>query len=109
VTYDYYFSCSILKKKRFSDFISLTIDIVRDEVIHVHDEVYNLNVGEEQGISSWVAVNYALGNLGREPQETTGIVELGGASLQVFSFTIYDNFVHIQINPYASKVNSFVC
>ncbi|RZB42545.1 putative apyrase 6 [Glycine soja] len=44
-----------------------------------------LLLGEEQGISSWVAVNYALGNLGREPQETTGIVELGGASLQVTS------------------------
>lgn len=54
----------------------------------MNDEVYNLIIGDEQGISSWVAVNYALGNLGREPQETTGIVELGGASLQVFSFTI---------------------
>ena len=48
----------------FTDFIFFTIDFVRDEVIHVNDEVYNLNIGEEQGISSWVAVNYALGNLG---------------------------------------------
>ena len=37
-------------------------------------------------------LKHGLGNLGREPQETTGIVELGGASLQVFSFTIYENF-----------------
>ena len=93
----------------FTDFIFFTIDFVRDEVIHLNDEVYNLNIGEEQGISSWVAVNYALGNLGREAQETTGIVELGGASLQVFSFTmmtisftLYGNFIHIQINTYAS-------
>ncbi|KAG4917987.1 hypothetical protein AAZX31_20G049900 [Glycine max] len=49
------------------------------------DEWARVISGEEQGISSWVAVNYALGNLGREPQETTGIVELGGASLQVTS------------------------
>ncbi|CAJ1964894.1 unnamed protein product [Sphenostylis stenocarpa] len=49
------------------------------------DEWARVVSGEEQGISSWVAVNYALGKLGREPQETTGIVELGGASLQVTS------------------------
>ncbi|KAF7831555.1 putative apyrase 6 [Senna tora] len=49
------------------------------------DEWARVIQGEEQGISSWVAVNYALGNLGREPQETTGIVELGGDSLQVTS------------------------
>ncbi|XP_047177927.1 probable apyrase 6 isoform X1 [Vigna umbellata] len=59
------------------------------------DEWARVVSGEEQGISSWVAVNYALGNLGREPHETTGIVELGGGSLQVFSFTIYDHFVRI--------------
>lgn len=58
------------------------------ESLHVNDKVNNHNTGEEQGISSWVAVNFALGNLGREPQGTIGIVELGGDSLQVFSFTI---------------------
>lgn len=44
---------------------------------------YDLNAGQEEGVYSWVAVNYALGSLGSEPQETTGIVELGGASMQV--------------------------
>ncbi|KAK4607152.1 hypothetical protein RGQ29_001108 [Quercus rubra] len=39
--------------------------------------------GEEEGFYAWVAANYALGALGSEPQETTGIVEFGGASLQV--------------------------
>ncbi|XP_028758020.1 probable apyrase 6 [Neltuma alba] len=47
------------------------------------DEWARVIQGEEQGISSWVAANYALGNLGREPQETAGIVQLGGDSLQV--------------------------
>ncbi|KAM7497024.1 hypothetical protein LguiA_021438 [Lonicera macranthoides] len=39
---------------------------------------------------AWVAANYALGTLGKEPQETTGIVELGGASLQV-AFALDDS------------------
>ena len=51
-----------------NDFISVTIDFIRGEVIHVNNEVYNLNIGEEKDISSWVVVNYALGNLGREAQ-----------------------------------------
>ncbi|KAL7202914.1 hypothetical protein ACSBR1_034383 [Camellia fascicularis] len=39
--------------------------------------------GREEALYAWVAANYALGSLGGEPQDTTGIVELGGASLQV--------------------------
>lgn len=39
--------------------------------------------GIDEGIYAWVAANYALGTLGGDPQETTGIVELGGASAQV--------------------------
>ncbi|XP_027344744.1 probable apyrase 6 [Abrus precatorius] len=59
--------------------------VLRESGFLFKDEWARVVSGEEQGISSWVAVNYALGNLGREPQETTGIVELGGASLQVTS------------------------
>ncbi|XP_031248275.1 probable apyrase 6 [Pistacia vera] len=39
--------------------------------------------GQEKGMYAWIATNYALGTLGGEPQETIGIVELGGTSLQV--------------------------
>lgn len=43
--------------------------------------------GTDEGIYAWVAANYALGTLGGDPQKTTGIFELGGASAQVlFSF-----------------------
>lgn len=45
----------------------------------------SLIADQEEGVYAWVAANYALGTLGKEPQETTGIVELGGASLQVLS------------------------
>ncbi|CAL5012668.1 unnamed protein product [Urochloa decumbens] len=37
----------------------------------------------EEGIYAWVAANYALGTLGGDPHDTTGIIELGGASVQV--------------------------
>ncbi|CAN8305251.1 unnamed protein product [Cochlearia groenlandica] len=39
--------------------------------------------GSDEGIYAWVVANHALGSLGGEPLQTTGIVELGGASAQV--------------------------
>jgi hypothetical protein len=39
--------------------------------------------GTFEGVYAWVAANYALGNLGTRAAETTGVVELGGASAQV--------------------------
>ncbi|MCL7049606.1 hypothetical protein MKW94_011999 [Papaver nudicaule] len=39
--------------------------------------------GSDEGMYAWVAANYALGTLGGDPQHTTGIIELGGASAQV--------------------------
>ncbi|KAG9151382.1 hypothetical protein Leryth_023820, partial [Lithospermum erythrorhizon] len=35
------------------------------------------------GVYAWVVANYALGTLGGDPQQTTGIIELGGASMQL--------------------------
>eukprot|EP00257_Ricinus_communis_P018158 XP_015576788.1 probable apyrase 6 [Ricinus communis] len=39
--------------------------------------------GSDEGVYAWIAANYALGSLGGDPSETTGIIELGGASAQV--------------------------
>lgn len=39
--------------------------------------------GSDEGIYAWVVANYALGTLGGDPLQTTGIFELGGASAQV--------------------------
>ncbi|KAG5378613.1 hypothetical protein IGI04_026455 [Brassica rapa subsp. trilocularis] len=39
--------------------------------------------GSDEGIYAWVIANYALDSLGGDPLQTTGIVELGGASAQV--------------------------
>lgn len=43
--------------------------------------------GSDEGVYAWVVANYALGTLGGDPQETTGIIELGGASAQVTFFS----------------------
>lgn len=39
--------------------------------------------GSDEGVYAWVVANYALGTLGGDPEETTGVIELGGASAQV--------------------------
>jgi len=39
--------------------------------------------GSDEGLYAWVVANYALGTLGGDPAQTTGIIELGGASAQV--------------------------
>lgn len=47
------------------------------------DDWASVITGIDEGIYAWVVANYALGTLGGDPQETTGIIELGGASAQV--------------------------
>ncbi|MBA0621131.1 hypothetical protein Godav_006780, partial [Gossypium davidsonii] len=41
----------------------------------------------DEGVYAWVVANYALGTLGGNPLDTTGIIELGGASAQVTFFS----------------------
>ncbi|CAH9096718.1 unnamed protein product [Cuscuta epithymum] len=47
------------------------------------DEWASVISGSDEGVYAWVIANYALGTLGGDPQQTTGIIELGGASAQV--------------------------
>ncbi|XP_020694998.1 probable apyrase 6 isoform X2 [Dendrobium catenatum] len=54
--------------------------------------------GSDEGVFAWVAANYALDMLGRDLQETTGIIELGGASTQITFATkesLPSEFAHI--------------
>ena len=39
--------------------------------------------GEREGLYAWVAANYAAGTLGAAPANTVGVLELGGASMQI--------------------------
>lgn len=54
-------------------------------IYDIHSDPLNLDVsaGIWEGIYAWVAANYATGQLGQNPKNTTGILELGGASTQV--------------------------
>ena len=47
-------------------------------------------LGREEGLFSWVSVNFLLGNLqATGPKTVAAIVEMGGASLQVLVSRIY--------------------
>ncbi|KAL6859371.1 hypothetical protein ACP4OV_017630 [Aristida adscensionis] len=58
-------------------------DVLRESGFRFQDEWATVISGAEEGIYAWVAANYALGTLGGDPSDTTGIIELGGASAQV--------------------------
>jgi apyrase len=58
-------------------------DVLRQSGFQFKDEWATVISGAEEGIYAWVAANYAQGTLGGDSRETTGIIELGGASVQV--------------------------
>ncbi|KAF8779060.1 hypothetical protein HU200_003025 [Digitaria exilis] len=58
-------------------------DVLRQSGFLFQDQWATVISGAEEGIYAWVAANYALGTLGGDPHGTTGIIELGGASVQV--------------------------
>ncbi|KAH7423816.1 hypothetical protein KP509_12G075400 [Ceratopteris richardii] len=47
------------------------------------DEWASIITGTDEGVFAWIAANYALGTLGKDMEDTVGIIELGGASAQV--------------------------
>lgn len=60
-------------------------------MIRIRKQFNAIYVGSDEGVHAWVVANYALGTLGGDPHETTGIIELGGASAQV----LYSSFFAI--------------
>ncbi|KAI3944290.1 hypothetical protein MKW92_015977 [Papaver armeniacum] len=57
--------------------------VLRFSGFKFQDDWASVITGSDEGMYAWVAANYALGTLGGDPQHTTGIIELGGASAQV--------------------------
>ncbi|CAK7326086.1 unnamed protein product [Dovyalis caffra] len=57
--------------------------VLRKSGFKFQDSWASVITGSDEGLYAWVIANYALGALGGDPLETTGIIELGGASAQV--------------------------
>ncbi|XP_059655847.1 probable apyrase 6 [Cornus florida] len=57
--------------------------VLRSSGFKFRDDWASVITGSDEGIYAWIVANYALGTLGEDPQQTTGIIELGGASAQV--------------------------
>ena len=47
------------------------------------DEWAEVLPGAKEGLYAWIAANYAAGTLGAAPADTLGVIELGGASMQI--------------------------
>ncbi|GAB2214425.1 hypothetical protein Droror1_Dr00018771 [Drosera rotundifolia] len=56
---------------------------LRSSGFKFQDDWASVISGSDEGLYAWVVANYALGSLGGDPQQTSGIIELGGASAQV--------------------------
>ncbi|KAJ4834854.1 hypothetical protein Tsubulata_012957 [Turnera subulata] len=78
-----------------SDLLESGRQVLRDSGFVFKDEWARVVPEEDKGVYAWVAVNYILGSLGGEPDKTTGVVELGGTSLQVA-------FASTAVNPVES-------
>ncbi|CAI9096599.1 OLC1v1032784C1 [Oldenlandia corymbosa var. corymbosa] len=57
--------------------------VLRGSGFRFYDDWAAVISGSDEGMYAWVVANYALGTLGGDPRQTTGIIELGGASAQV--------------------------
>ncbi|TQD78247.1 hypothetical protein C1H46_036192 [Malus baccata] len=56
--------------------------VLRGSGFKFRDEWASVITGSDEGLYAWVVANHALGTLGGDPMQTTGIIELGGASAQ---------------------------
>ncbi|XP_038707418.1 probable apyrase 6 [Tripterygium wilfordii] len=57
--------------------------VLRASGFKFRDDWATVITGSDEGMYAWVIANYAMGTLGGDPLQTTGIIELGGASAQV--------------------------
>ncbi|XP_078160236.1 putative apyrase 6 isoform X2 [Carex rostrata] len=72
--------------------------VLRDSGFKFQDDWVSVIPGYDEGLYAWTAANYALGTLGDDPQKTTGLIELGGASSQltfVSDEVLPTEFMHI--------------
>ncbi|KAL1202592.1 putative apyrase 5 [Cardamine amara subsp. amara] len=62
--------------------LEVTRRVLRSSGFRFRDKWASVISGTDEGVYAWVVANHGLGSLGGDPLQTTGIVELGGASVQ---------------------------
>ncbi|EYU28756.1 hypothetical protein ABFS82_12G101800 [Erythranthe guttata] len=73
----------LLKNEDQERILNACRGMLRNSGFMFRDDWASIISGSDEGLYAWVVANYALGTLGAEPAQTTGIIELGGASAQV--------------------------
>ncbi|KAJ4821918.1 hypothetical protein Tsubulata_017068, partial [Turnera subulata] len=91
------------------------LEAVRDlfmynSTLKYEDDSVSILSGAQEGSYMWIAINYLLGNVGNEYDDTVGIVDLGGGSVQM-AYAITESAAAIAPNapdgddPYILKVS----
>nr|XP_027072195.1 probable apyrase 2 isoform X1 [Coffea arabica] len=62
--------------------------VLRGSDFRFYDDWASVISGSDEGVYAWVVANYALGTVGGDPKQTTGIIELGGAAAQENKFLV---------------------
>lgn len=57
--------------------------VLRSSGFLFRDDWASVLKGQDEGLYSWLAVNYALGYIGNKPQETAGVIVLGKSAMRV--------------------------
>ncbi|CAK9136343.1 unnamed protein product [Ilex paraguariensis] len=73
----------LLEKEVQERILEACRSVLRSSQFKFRDDWASVISGSDEGVYAWVVANYALGTLGADPYQTTGIIELGGASAQV--------------------------
>lgn len=60
--------------------------VLRSSGFLFRDDWASVLKGQDEGLYSWLAVNYALGYIGNKPQETAGVIVLGKSAMRVLPF-----------------------
>ncbi|XP_073139934.1 probable apyrase 6 [Henckelia pumila] len=73
----------LLKNEDQERILNVCRRVLRESGFQFKDDGATVISGSDEGLYAWVVANYALGTLGGHPTQTTGIIELGGASVQL--------------------------